>query len=67
MAKVDKNTIKIVNKGNPAGGFYLLTFIGAAVHFVQQSEGFWGLVLAILKAAVWPAFLINKVFELLRI
>lgn len=59
--------VKVINKGNPAGGFYLLTFIGAAVHFVQASEGFWGFVLALLKAAVWPAFLIERVFELLRI
>ena len=58
---------KVIRKAQPASGFYFLAFIGAAVHFVQQSEGFWGFILAILKAAVWPAFLIERVFELIRV
>lgn len=44
-----------------------LSFIGAAVYFVQQSEGFWGFIAAILKGAVWPAFLVHRLFEVLGI
>ena len=44
------------------GGFYGLAFIGAAVYYVQQVSGFWPTILAILKAIVWPAFLIYEVF-----
>ena len=62
-----KETIKVINKGGPAGGAFFVTFIGAAVYFVQHSDGFGGFILAILKAAVWPAFLIHRVFELLQI
>jgi hypothetical protein len=65
MSKNDKKTA-MVQKGS-AGGFYFLGFIGAAVHFVSSVDGFWITIWALLKAAVWPAFLINKVFELLRI
>jgi hypothetical protein len=66
MAK-DK-TVKIINKGGgPFGGAYFLTFIGAAVYFVQNSVGFWGFILALLKAAVWPAFVIYEVLDLLNI
>lgn len=65
MAK-DNAKVKIIHKGAP-GGVYLLTFIGAAIHFVQASVGFWGFILALLKAAVWPAFLIERIFEVLRI
>lgn len=65
MAK--EKTVKVVNKGGPAGGFYLLAFIGAAVYFVQLSEGFGEFIVALLKALVWPAYLIYHVFELLRI
>ncbi len=65
MAKDDKKAV-IVKKGS-AGGFYFLTFIGAAVHFVGNVDGFWNIILALLKAAVWPAFLIHKVFEILNI
>ena len=45
------------------GGFYFLAIIGAAVYYVQQVDGFWPTVLAILKACVWPAFLIYEVFS----
>ncbi len=65
MVKHDKKAM-MVHKG-PAGGFYFLTYIGAAVYFVQNSEGFWGAILALLKSAVWPAFLVHRVFQLLRI
>lgn len=52
--------------GNGAmGGFYFLGMIGVAVYYIQQVSGFWPVVLAILKAIVWPAFLLHKVFSLL--
>ncbi len=65
VKKVYKNVI--IHERAPAGGIFFLTYIGAAVHFVGAVDGFWQIVLALLKAAVWPAFLINKVFDLLRI
>ncbi len=47
-----------------SGGFiYGLGAIGAAVYFVSTATGFWMGVLGVLKAIVWPAFL---VFELLK-
>jgi len=46
-----------------SGGFYFLALIGAAVYYVQQVSGFWPTVLSILKAIVWPAFLIYEVFS----
>jgi hypothetical protein len=49
------------------GGFAFLTYIGAAWYFLQISYGFWPTVLALLKAMVWPVYLIHRVFELLRI
>ena len=45
------------------GGFYFLAIIGAAVYYVQQVSGFWPTILALLKAIVWPAFLIYEVFS----
>lgn len=42
------------------GGVYGLGFIGAAIYYIQTSTGFWNGVLGILKAAVWPAFVVNK-------
>jgi hypothetical protein len=42
----------------PAGAFYFLGFIGAAVHFIGAATTFWMGVLGFLKAIVWPAFLV---------
>lgn len=37
---------------------YGLGFIGAAIYYVETSTSFWMGVLGILKAIVWPAFLV---------
>jgi len=50
-----------------SGGIPFLAFIGAAIYFVRQAHGSWEVIVALLKAAVWPVFLILKVFELLNI
>lgn len=43
-----------------AGCIYGLGVIGAAFYYIPLATGFWGVVLAILKAIVWPAFLVYK-------
>ncbi len=55
-------------KGMHAGGgaVYGLGLIGALVYYLQHAPTFWAGVLGILKAFVWPAMLIFKVFELLK-
>ena len=45
------------------GAVYGLGFIGAAIYYISTSNSFWIGVLGILKAIVWPAFL---VYDLLR-
>ncbi len=50
-----------------AGGFVLfVAFIGVAVYNIQQVHGFWPIILAILKAIVWPAFLMHHIFTTLH-
>jgi hypothetical protein len=47
--------------GRHAGGgnaVYGLGLIGALVFYIQGAHGFWAVVLGILKALVWPAFLV---------
>jgi hypothetical protein len=49
-----------------AGGgnaVYGLGLIGALVYYIQQADGFWSVILGILKAVVWPAFV---VYDLLK-
>jgi hypothetical protein len=40
------------------GGIWFLGFIGAAIYYVSQADGFWDGALGVLKALVWPAFLV---------
>lgn len=49
--------------GNGGDGVYGLGLIGALVFYIQQADGFWPVILAILKAIVWPAF---AVYDLLK-
>lgn len=47
----------------PNGAIYGLGVIGAAIYYISTATTFWIGVLGILKAIVWPAFL---VYELLK-
>lgn len=47
------------------GGIYFLGMIGSAVYYIQTATSFWGGVLGILKAIVWPAFLVYESLKFL--
>lgn len=47
-----------------AGGAYFLAMIGAAVYYLHTSYGFWPSIVALLKALVWPAFLVYHLLSL---
>ena len=49
-------------EGAGGGAVYFLGFVGAAIYYIQAATGFWTGVVGLLKAFVWPAFL---VYELL--
>jgi hypothetical protein len=54
------------NNGRHTGGgdaVYGLGLIGAIIFYVQHAVDFWGVILAILKGLVWPAFVI---YDLLK-
>lgn len=55
-----------MNACGPSGAVYGLGLVGAAIYYIQHATTFWAGVIGILKALVWPAFLIYKVFELLK-
>lgn len=55
------------NSGGMLGGAYFVTIVGAAVYFISNAVTFWGGVLGLLKAFVWPAFAVYKVLELLKL
>lgn len=51
---------------NSSGAIYSLGIIGAAVYYIIHATSFWIGLLGIIKAILWPAFLIFKVFDLLK-
>lgn len=63
--KVTNVTIKnnkVVDRST-GGAVYGLGLIGAAVYFLQNATGFWNGVLGLLKALVWPAFIVYEAFQ----
>jgi hypothetical protein len=48
------------------GSIYGLAFVGAAVYFIQHSTTFWGGVLGFLKALVWPAIIMYRLLDYLK-
>lgn len=68
MAKAKNITINKVKYGNGCGGAgcgYGLGVIGAAIYYISVSGGFWMGVLGVLKALVWPAFLVYELLQYL--
>lgn len=41
-----------------AGAVYGLGMIGAAIYYIQHAPTFWAGVIGVLKALVWPAFIV---------
>lgn len=66
MEKVEKNVTRVVKQGGPSGAVYGLGLVGALVYYIQTADGFWMGVVGVLKALVWPAFLIYKVLQTLN-
>jgi hypothetical protein len=55
----------IVREG-PWGFFFLLAYIGAAIYFVSESDGsFWGVILGLLQAIVWPVYVVYHALDLI--
>jgi len=57
---------KTMNNNMTLGSVYGLASIGAAVYFIQHSASFWEGVLGFIKALVWPAILMYKLLEFLK-
>ena len=61
MSKHDR----VIADHGPLGFVFFVAFIGAAVYFVEKSEGFWGFFGAIFQAIVWPGFVVYHALKLL--
>jgi hypothetical protein len=65
MVMAEKERDRYRGGGGTGGAVYGLGLIGALVYYIQAADGFWLVVLGILKALVWPAFLTYHVLKFL--
>ena len=61
MKKWKKGSMK---GGGNGGGIYFLGFIGALLYYMNIAHGFGSYVVALLKAIVWPAYLVYHLLGL---
>tara|TARA_Y100000310_G_C20396303_1_gene675256 strand:- start:413 stop:622 length:210 start_codon:yes stop_codon:yes gene_type:complete len=69
MAKTNKKEIACKSKAayGCSGCGYFLGFLGAVIYYISTATGFWMGVLGVLKALVWPAFLVYEVLKYLAV
>jgi len=49
----------VIVRDGPWGFFFLLAYVGAAIYFVSESDGrFWGVIVGLLQACVWPVYVV---------
>ena len=57
---------RVIVREGPWGFVFLLAYIGAAIYFISMSNGtFWGVILGLLQAAVWPVYVTYHVLVLI--
>lgn len=58
---------KCAQTAAPAGAVYGLGLIGALIYFVTTASGIGGILLGILKAVVWPGFLVYGIMDYINL
>ena len=67
MAHTNEKIVKVVTDSGPLGWIFFTTYIGAVIYFFQLDMTFWGFVLALIKAAFWPAYVVFEALGALGI
>lgn len=64
----EKNCHKARCQRRTSGGnsVYALGLIGAAIYYITTASTFWVGVLGVLKAIIWPAFVVFNLMKYLQ-
>ena len=55
-------------KENASGGaIYGIGMLGALVYFISHATSFWGGLVGILESIFWPAVVLYRVLEILKL
>jgi hypothetical protein len=65
-ARPDHQGRKVIYRSAASAPVYGMGFIGALIYFIQHAATFWAGVLGIFKAVFWPAMLVYKMLEYLK-
>ncbi len=52
--------------GTGGGAVYGLGLIGALIYYIGTADGFWIGVLGVLKAIIWPVFVVHDLLGFLN-
>lgn len=58
MKRAKKKNVCRPTRCGPEGAVYGLGFIGALIYYLAHATGFWVGVLGVLKAIIWPVFVV---------
>lgn len=61
MAKDDKKSTETINQHAPAGFVMFVGFVGALLYFLRSANDFGDVLLAFVKAIVWPGIVVYHV------
>ena len=59
----DSTTVRTGTCATTSNAVYGLGLIGALIYFLEHADSFWEYVLAVLKAVVWPAFVVYQALQ----
>ena len=59
----DSTAVRNGTCATTGNALYGLGLIGALVYFLEHADTFWEYVLAVLKAVVWPAFVVYQALQ----
>lgn len=66
ISEHDQKGRKVIYRGAASAPVYGLGLIGALVYYLQHATTFLAIVLGILKSIVWPAMVLYKLLEFLK-
>jgi hypothetical protein len=62
---MNEKKVVVYRRGGGGDAVYALGIIGALVYYIQRADGFWVGVLGVLKALVWPVFVVYDLLKFL--
>ncbi len=62
----ERNSRVVINNNGSFGGSYFVTVLGAAVYYIQHATSFGDGAIGLVKALLWPAFVLYRTLELLQ-